>query len=81
MTMLAWWSFLTIAIVLGFLLWAFAPILIPVLLIVAALAVLVALIVSLARWATPAAHEPSRSQQGGNEAPPRRARRRSDLPD
>ncbi len=83
MTLLACWAFLTVATLLGFLIWAFVPILIPILLILAVLTVLVAFIVSLARWVAPAGKTPPQSQQQatGELASRRSARRRSELPD
>ena len=82
MTLLSWWAYLTLAIVLAFLMWAFVPILIPILLILACLGVLVALIVGLARWVAPPGEPPPPSQPGKTTiTTPTGARRRSDLPD
>ena len=82
MTLLACWAFFTVATLLGLLIWAFVPILIPILLILAVLTVLVAFIVSLVRWVAPAGKTPLQSQQVTGELASRRsARRRSELPD
>lgn len=81
MNLLKLWIGLTAAAFVAALIWNFAPVLVPILLLAALLALVTAAIVRAARWL-------ERRKPNGDLSPPpehpaehRRARRRSELPD
>jgi hypothetical protein len=82
MGIVRWWLGLTAIVLLGILIWAFVPILVPVLAIAAALGALASLVVGLARRLERSRADGSLERLEPTTEPlPRRLRRRSELPD